>query len=68
MLCNFNESALRHSCPPKNLLQIFRTPFYKSTYDGRVTQHCNTAIKLYEELHISTKRLIIHCTKNEVFH
>ena len=39
--CDFNkaasnsiEIALRHGCSPVNLLHIFRTPFYKSTYGG----------------------------------
>ena len=31
MLCNFIEIALRHGCSPVNLLNIFRTHFYKNT-------------------------------------
>ena len=34
MLCNFFEVSLRHGCSPVNLLHIFRTPFYMSTYGG----------------------------------
>ena len=38
--CDFNKLALLldvhalHGCSPKNLLHIFRTPFYKKTYEG----------------------------------
>ena len=32
--CNFIEIALRHGCSPVNLLHIFRTPFYKNSYEG----------------------------------
>ena len=37
---NFIEIALRHGCPPVNLLYIFRTPFQKSTFtwDPKWTQ------------------------------
>ena len=31
---NFIEIALRHGCPPVNLLHIFRTPFPKNTSEG----------------------------------
>ena len=31
---NFIEIALRHRCPPVNLLHIFRTPFYKYISGG----------------------------------
>ena len=31
LLCNFTEITLRHGCSPKNLLNIFRTPFSKNT-------------------------------------
>ena len=31
---NFIETTLRHGCSSMNLLHIFRTPFYKSTYGG----------------------------------
>ena len=35
--CNFDKVAkiaLRHGCPPVNLLWIFRTPFPKNTFEG----------------------------------
>ena len=49
MLCNFIEIALRHGCPPVNLLRLFRTPFSKNT-SGRLllstsTQNCNSLLK-----------------------
>ena len=39
--CNFNivalqliiEIKLQHECSPVNLLYIFKTPFYKNTYE-----------------------------------
>ena len=31
LLCNFIEIALRHKCPPVDLLHIFRTPFRRNT-------------------------------------
>ena len=31
---NVIDITLRHGCSPVNLLHIFRTPFYKSTYGG----------------------------------
>ena len=31
---NFIEIALRHGCSLVNLQHIFRTPFYKNTYEG----------------------------------
>ena len=34
LLCNFIEIALWHRCSPANLLQIFRTSFYKNTSAG----------------------------------
>ena len=34
LLCNFIEIALGHQCYPVNLLHIFRTPFYKNTFEG----------------------------------
>ena len=33
-LCNFIEIALQDGCSTVNLLHIFRTPFYKNTYEG----------------------------------
>ena len=35
LLCIFIEITLRHGCSPVNLLHIFRTAFYKSTYTNR---------------------------------
>ena len=35
LLCNFIEITLWHGCSPVNLLNIFRTPFLKST-SGRL--------------------------------
>ena len=29
-----HEITLRHWCSPVNLLHVFRTPFYRSTYRG----------------------------------
>ena len=34
LLCNFIEIALRHGCSSINLLHIFRTTFYKNTFEG----------------------------------
>ena len=34
LLCNFIKITLWHGCSPVNLLRIFRTPFYKNTYEG----------------------------------
>ena len=34
MLCNFIEITLPDGSSPVNLLQIFRTSFYKDTFDG----------------------------------
>ena len=34
LLCNFIEVTLLHGSSPVNLLNIFRTSFYKSTFDG----------------------------------
>ena len=31
LLCNFTEITLRHGCSPLNLLDTFRTPFFKNT-------------------------------------
>ena len=36
LLCNFIEITLRCECSPVNLLQIFRTPFYKNTSKGLI--------------------------------
>ena len=37
LLCYSIEIALQHGCSLVNLLHIFRTPFYKNTYDGVVS-------------------------------
>ena len=34
LLCNFIEIALRHGCPPINLLHIFKTLFPRNTSGG----------------------------------
>ena len=34
LLCNFIETTLPHGWSPANLLYIFRTPFYKNTFQG----------------------------------
>ena len=34
MVCNFIEITLPDGSSPVNLLQIFRTSFYKDTFDG----------------------------------
>ena len=34
LLYNFIDIAVRYGCPPVNLLLIFSTLFYKSTYVG----------------------------------
>ena len=34
LLCNFIENKLRYGCSRVNLLDIFRTPFYKNTSGG----------------------------------
>ena len=31
---SFVEITLWHGCSPVNLVHIFRTPFYKNTYEG----------------------------------
>ena len=33
LLCSFIEIALRHGCSSVNLLHIFRTTFYKNTFE-----------------------------------
>ena len=34
LLCNFIEIILQHKSSPANLLQIFRAPYYKNTFQG----------------------------------
>ena len=34
LFSNLIEIAFWHGCSPVNLLHIFRTPFYKNTYEG----------------------------------
>ena len=60
LLCNFTKIALRHECSPVNLLHIFRTPFYKSTYGGMLLYfqpicHCFSFKAPSESKQISVK-------------
>ena len=43
MLSNFIEITLQHGCSPVNMLHIFRTAFYKNTYERLLV---NFTIKL----------------------
>ena len=61
---NFIETTLRHGCSSLNLLHIFRTPFYKSTYGGlllanEVLLHC-----IWHEIQITFK--ILHALENVI--
>ena len=50
LLCNFIEIALRHGCSPVNLLHVFRTSFYKNTYEGLpVRQLLHACEAIFEE-------------------
>ena len=58
------ETTLQHGCSSVNLLHIFRTPFYKSTYRGlllanEVLLHC-----IWHEIQITFK--ILHAYENVI--
>ena len=41
LLCIFIEITLRHGCSPVDLLQIFRTPFHKNSFESLLLNCAN---------------------------
>ena len=51
VICNFIEITLQHGCSSVNLLNIFRTPFYKNTSGGlllNILEWINFKLNFYD--------------------
>ena len=63
ILCNFVEIALRHGCPPVNLLHILRTPFFKNTSGWLLLFRIWWSVKFSTDMINSTREKIeFSCT------
>ena len=63
ILCNFVEIALRHGCPPVNLLHILRTPFFKNTSGWLLLFRIWLSVKFSTDMINSTREKIeFSCT------